>query len=114
MALPVIQHVPAVPVKRLDKPVLGFASQTEMQAIPDAPDCVFRRDGSSIPGSAQSKLAPTRRLARWSPDEPSNLISSQPLAYNGADLGMTAAEARTPQQPHHSRIPRAQHGPEVL
>jgi integrase/recombinase XerD len=38
MALPVIQRVLAIPMKRFDKPLLGFLSHTEMQAILDAPD----------------------------------------------------------------------------
>lgn len=38
-ALPVIQRVFAIPMKRFDKPMLGFLSRTEMQAILDAPDC---------------------------------------------------------------------------
>ena len=38
-ALPVIQRVIAIPMKRFDKPMLGFLSRTEMQAILDAPDC---------------------------------------------------------------------------
>jgi site-specific recombinase XerD len=38
-ALPVIQRVIAVPMKRFDKPILGFLSRTELQAILDAPDC---------------------------------------------------------------------------
>ena len=37
-ALPVIQRVLAIPMKRFDKPLLGFVSRTEMQAILDAPD----------------------------------------------------------------------------
>jgi len=37
-ALPVIRRVLAIPMKRFDKPLLGFLSQTEMQAILDAPD----------------------------------------------------------------------------
>jgi integrase/recombinase XerD len=37
-ALPVIQRVLAIPMKRFDKPLLGFLSHTEMQAILDAPD----------------------------------------------------------------------------
>lgn len=38
-ALPVIQRVMAIPMKRFDKPLLGFLSRTEMQAILDAPGC---------------------------------------------------------------------------
>jgi integrase/recombinase XerD len=38
-ALPVIQRGLAIPMKRFDKPLLGFLSRTEMQAILDAPDC---------------------------------------------------------------------------
>jgi integrase/recombinase XerD len=38
LALPVIQRVLAIPMKRFDKPLLGFLSHTEMQAILDAPD----------------------------------------------------------------------------
>lgn len=38
-ALPIIQRVIAIPMKRFDKPMLGFLSRTEMQAILDAPDC---------------------------------------------------------------------------
>jgi integrase/recombinase XerD len=38
-ALPAIQRVIAIPMKRFDKPMLGFLSRTEMQAILDAPDC---------------------------------------------------------------------------
>jgi site-specific recombinase XerD len=38
-ALPIIQRVLAIPLKRFDKSLLGFLSQTEMQAILDAPDC---------------------------------------------------------------------------
>ena len=37
-ALPVIQRVLAIPMKRFDKPLLGFLSSTEMQAILDALD----------------------------------------------------------------------------
>ena len=37
-ALPVIQRVLAIPMKRFDKPLLGFLSRSEMQAILDAPD----------------------------------------------------------------------------
>jgi len=37
-ALPVIQRVLAIPMKRFDKPLLGFLSHAEMQAILDAPD----------------------------------------------------------------------------
>jgi len=38
-ALPVIQRGLAIPMKRFDKPLLGFLSRAEMQAILDAPDC---------------------------------------------------------------------------
>lgn len=38
-ALPVIQRVIAIPMKRFDKPMLGFLSRAEMQAVLDAPDC---------------------------------------------------------------------------
>ncbi|MFQ5474051.1 MAG: site-specific integrase [Dehalococcoidia bacterium] len=37
-ALPVIQRVLAIPAKRFDKPVLGYLSRDEIQAILDAPD----------------------------------------------------------------------------
>lgn len=37
-ALPAIQRVMAIPMKRFDKPMLGFLSRTEMQAVLDAPD----------------------------------------------------------------------------
>jgi integrase/recombinase XerD len=37
-ALPVIQRALAVPMKRCDKPLLGFLSRDEMRAILDAPD----------------------------------------------------------------------------
>ena len=37
-ALPVIQRALAVPMKRYDKPLLGFLPREEMQAILDAPD----------------------------------------------------------------------------
>lgn len=37
-ALPVIEHTLAIPMKRFDRPVLGFLSRQEMQAILDAPD----------------------------------------------------------------------------
>lgn len=37
-ALPVIEQVLAIPMKRFDRPVLGFLSREEMQAILDAPD----------------------------------------------------------------------------
>jgi integrase/recombinase XerD len=37
-ALHVIEHVPAIPMKRFDRPVLGFLSRQEMQAILEAPD----------------------------------------------------------------------------
>jgi site-specific recombinase XerD len=36
-ALPMIQRVLAIPMKRFDKPLLGFLSQAEIQAILDAP-----------------------------------------------------------------------------
>jgi integrase/recombinase XerD len=36
--LPAIQRVLAIPMKRFDKPLLGFLSKIEMQAILDAPD----------------------------------------------------------------------------
>jgi len=35
-ALPVIQRVLAIPMKRFDKPLLGFLSRSDMQAILDA------------------------------------------------------------------------------
>lgn len=38
IALPVIEQVLAIPMKRFDRPVLGFLSREEMQAILDAPD----------------------------------------------------------------------------
>jgi integrase/recombinase XerD len=38
-ALPGIQRVLAIPMKRFDKPLLGFLSQPEIQAILDAPPC---------------------------------------------------------------------------
>jgi site-specific recombinase XerD len=38
-SLPVIQRALAIPMKRFDKPLLGFLSRAEMQAILDAPDC---------------------------------------------------------------------------
>lgn len=37
-SLPVIQRTLAIPMKRYDKPLLGFLSRDEMQAILDAPD----------------------------------------------------------------------------
>ena len=37
-ALPTIQRVLAIPMKRFDKPLLGFLSRSEMQAILDAPN----------------------------------------------------------------------------
>jgi integrase/recombinase XerD len=37
-ALPVIQRVLAIPMKRFDKPLLGFLSRDEVHAILDAPD----------------------------------------------------------------------------
>jgi len=37
-ALPVVQRVLAIPMKRFDKPLLGFLSRAEVQAIIDAPD----------------------------------------------------------------------------
>jgi integrase/recombinase XerD len=37
-ALPVIERTLAVPMKRCDKPLLGFLSREEMQAILDAPE----------------------------------------------------------------------------
>ena len=37
-ALLVIEYVLAIPMKRFDRPVLGFLSREEMQAILDAPD----------------------------------------------------------------------------
>jgi len=37
-ALPIVERVLAIPMKRCDKPLLGFLSSTEMQAILDAPD----------------------------------------------------------------------------
>jgi site-specific recombinase XerD len=37
-ALPVIERTLAVPVKRFDRPTLGFLSREEMQAVLDAPD----------------------------------------------------------------------------
>lgn len=36
--LPVAQRVLAIPVKRFDRPVLGFLSREEVTAIIDAPD----------------------------------------------------------------------------
>lgn len=38
VALPVIQRVLAIPAKRCDKPLLGFLSRSEVQAILEAPD----------------------------------------------------------------------------
>ena len=37
-ALPLVQRVLAIPMKRFDKPLLGFVSREEMQAILEAPD----------------------------------------------------------------------------
>lgn len=37
-ALPVAQRVLAIPSKRFDRPILGFLSRDEMQAVLDAPD----------------------------------------------------------------------------
>lgn len=37
-ALPVIEQALAIPMKRFDRPVLGFLSRDEMQAILEAPD----------------------------------------------------------------------------
>jgi integrase/recombinase XerD len=37
-ALPVIQRVLAIPMKRFERPLLGFLSRDEVQAILDAPD----------------------------------------------------------------------------
>jgi len=37
-ALPVIEQALAIPMKRFERPVLGFLSRDEMQAILDAPD----------------------------------------------------------------------------
>nr|WP_292331512.1 tyrosine-type recombinase/integrase [Mesorhizobium sp.] len=37
-ALPIIEQVLAIPMKRFDRPVLGFLSREEMQAILEAPD----------------------------------------------------------------------------
>ena len=37
-ALPVIEQALAIPMKRFDRPVLGFLSRQEMQAIIEAPD----------------------------------------------------------------------------
>jgi site-specific recombinase XerD len=37
-ALPTIQRVLAIPMKRFDRPLLGFLSQEQMQAILEAPD----------------------------------------------------------------------------
>ena len=37
-ALAVIEQALAIPMKRFDRPVLGFLSRQEMQAIVDAPD----------------------------------------------------------------------------
>jgi site-specific recombinase XerD len=36
-ALPVIEQALAIPMKRFDRPVLGFLSRQEMQAIIEAP-----------------------------------------------------------------------------
>ena len=37
-ALPTIQQVLAIPMKRFDRPLLGFLSHEQMQAVLDAPD----------------------------------------------------------------------------
>ena len=37
-ALPTIQRTLAIPVKRFDRPMLGFLSRDDMQAVLDAPD----------------------------------------------------------------------------
>ena len=37
-ALPVIEQALAIPMKRFDRPLLGFLSRQEMQAILEAPD----------------------------------------------------------------------------
>lgn len=37
-SLPVVQRVLAIPSKRFDRPVLGYLSRDEMQAVLDAPD----------------------------------------------------------------------------
>jgi site-specific recombinase XerD len=38
IALPTVQRVLAIPMKRFDRPLLGFLSRPEMEAILDAPD----------------------------------------------------------------------------
>ncbi len=37
-SLPVVQRVLAIPAKRFDRPILGFLTRDEMQAVLDAPD----------------------------------------------------------------------------
>ena len=58
-SLPVAQRVLAIPAKRFDRPILGFLSKEEMQALLDAPDrSNFRppdlRDFRTIPKSPQT------------------------------------------------------------
>lgn len=38
-SLGVVQHVQAIPMKRCDRPLLGFLTQDEVRAVIDAPDC---------------------------------------------------------------------------
>jgi site-specific recombinase XerD len=37
-SLPILQRILAIPAKRCDRPVLGYLSREEMQAILDSPD----------------------------------------------------------------------------
>jgi len=38
-AMPVVQRILAIPAKRFDRPILGYLSREEMQAILQTPDC---------------------------------------------------------------------------
>ena len=60
-ALLVIEQVLAIPMKRFDRPVLGFLSREEMLAILDAPDA---RTSAGRTGSRNVQLDVQHRRPR--------------------------------------------------
>ena len=55
--LPIAQRVLAIPVKRFDRPVLGYLSRDEITTIIDAPDRCPGRQGQPFDCGAPSWFA---------------------------------------------------------
>jgi site-specific recombinase XerD len=79
-ALPLVQRVLAIPAKRFDKPVLGFLTREEMQAVLDAPD------GSTWAGHRDSVLLLTLYNSGARVSEITALRVANVLLERGASL----------------------------